>query len=167
MRRFLLFLIGLLLIVGITLVMWLRTPDQGIPLTPEPQSMTTVKVFFGDSSKESSEDGCQEVHPVARTIPVTDSVARAALEQLLRGPTQQEDGEGLFSSINPGTRLLGLEIKRGTALADFSSELDQDVAGSCRVEAIRAQISETLKQFPTVHDVVISVEGQAVDILQP
>jgi len=35
------------------------------------------------------------------------------------------------------------------------------------VTAIRAQITETLKQFPTVENVVISIDGRTEDILQP
>jgi len=41
------------------------------------------------------------------------------------------------------------------------------VAGSCRVGAIRAQIEETLKQFPTVQNVIISVNGNTENILEP
>jgi len=35
------------------------------------------------------------------------------------------------------------------------------------VAAIRAQIRETLKQFPTVDEVIISIDGRTEDILQP
>jgi len=45
--------------------------------------------------------------------------------------------------------------------------LQYQVGGSCRVSAIRAQIIETLKQFSTVKNVVISINGRTEDILQP
>ena len=41
------------------------------------------------------------------------------------------------------------------------------VAGSCRVLAIRAQIESTLKQFPSIKKVVISVNGRTGEVLQP
>jgi len=45
--------------------------------------------------------------------------------------------------------------------------LEFQVGGSCRVAAISAQIMETLKQFPTVKDVIISINSRTEDILQP
>ena len=60
-----------------------------------------------------------------------------------------------------------LEIKDGTAFADFSKELEEGVAGSCRVQAIRAEIHETLRQFPSVERVIISIDGKNEDVLQP
>ena len=50
---------------------------------------------------------------------------------------------------------------------DFSKELGIGVAGSCRVEAIRSQITETLKQFKNVENVIISIEKETENILQP
>ncbi|PIP22172.1 MAG: hypothetical protein COX38_02115, partial [Candidatus Nealsonbacteria bacterium CG23_combo_of_CG06-09_8_20_14_all_39_25] len=46
-------------------------------------------------------------------------------------------------------------------------QLEFQVGGSCKVSAIRAQITQTLKQFPTVDEVVISINGRTEDILQP
>ncbi len=61
----------------------------------------------------------------------------------------------------------GGSIKDGAAYVDFDKTLDQNVAGSCRVIAIRAEITQTLKQFPNVNDVIISIDGRTEDILQP
>jgi spore germination protein GerM len=52
-------------------------------------------------------------------------------------------------------------------MADFNERLEYQVGGSCRVSAIRAQISETLKQFPTIKDVIILINGRKEDVLQP
>jgi len=35
-----------------------------------------------------------------------------------------------------------------------------------RVSAIRAQITETLKQFETVNEVIVSIDSRVEDILQ-
>jgi spore germination protein GerM len=74
---------------------------------------------------------------------------------------------GYFSAINPGVVLNKLTIENGVAKADFNDLLNMNVAGSCRVAMIRAQITQTLKQFPTVKSVVISVNGATDTILQP
>ena len=60
-----------------------------------------------------------------------------------------------------------MTIADETAKVDFDETMEKGMGGSCRVSAIRAQITETLKQFSTVKDVIISVNGRTEDILQP
>lgn len=126
----------------------------------------TVKVFFGSSNAGAAGE-CENVLPVERKIAKTQAVGRAALEELLKGPTEEEKDKSYLTSINPGVKIQSLTISGGTARVDFSALLDQNVGGSCRVAAIAAQITETLKQFPTVQKVIISVDGRTEDILQP
>jgi hypothetical protein len=125
---------------------------------------TSVKVFF-NSSKENAE--CEKVIAVNRTIQSTAAIATAALNELLKGPSEEEKRNGYSTSINPNVRINSLKIENGTAIADFNQELNRNVAGSCRVMAIRAQITETLKQFPTVQNVKILVNNQSEGILEP
>lgn len=120
----------------------------------------TVRVFFGKK-------GSDEVHAVERTIPATLAVAGASMRELLQGPTEREREEGYFTSVPKGVELRNLFIENGVAYADFSKELQANVAGSARVLAIQNQIVKTLIQFSTVQNVVISVDGVAEGILQP
>jgi len=108
------------------------------------------------------------VFGVEREVPKAPQIARAALDELLKGPTDTEQGEGYFTSINGGVEVDKLTIDaQGTARVEFSPRLEEAVGGSCRVAAIRAQIIQTLKQFSTVKEVVISINGRTEDILQP
>jgi len=134
--------------------------------SPSPVEMTEVQVFF-NNSKFDPEASCNIVFPVKREIQKTEAVGRAALEQLLAGPTQEEKDAGYFTSINPGVKIQKLTIVDGTAKVDFDAQLEFQVGGSCRVSAIRSEITQTLKQFPTVKEVVISIDGRTEDILQP
>ncbi len=127
----------------------------------------SVKVYFGNSVKNPETLDCALVYPVLREIPKRPDVGRAALLELLKGPTLEEKNEGFYTSVNPGVTLEKLTITNGVGTAKFDSELERAVGGSCRVTAIRAQIEETLKQFSTVKDVIISVDGRTKDILQP
>ena len=103
-----------------------------------------------------------------RVIYKTQTVARKSLEELIKGPTDKETGESYFTSLNKeGIIIQSLVVEDGIAKADFNSELEKAVGGSCRVAAIRTQITETLKQFQTVKSVVISIDGRTEDILQP
>lgn len=89
------------------------------------------------------------------------------MEELLQGPTKAERTEGYRTSINEGVKIQRLTIQNGLARIDFNEILEFRVAGSCRVRSIRAQIEHTLKQFPTVREVIISINGRTEDILQP
>jgi len=133
--------------------------------TATPETMT-VKAFF-NNGKLDPEFSCNKVFPVEREIPKIQAVGRATLEELLKGPADAEKNNGYFTSINPGVKIQSLTIENGIAKVDFDEQLEFQVGGSCKVAAIRAQITETLKQFPTVNSVVISINGRTEDILQP
>ncbi len=126
-----------------------------------------VQVFFGNSEKDPQALDCSRVYPVERRIPPTDAVARAAIEELLAGPTPEERRQGYFTSLKQGVPIRKLEIENGTAWIDFGRAFEEGVAGSCRVEAVRAQVERTLLQFPSVHSVRITVEGREATALQP
>ena len=130
------------------------------------EETTKFKIYFSNS-KLDPEFTCVKVFPVTREIPKTQAVARAALDELLNGLTEKEKADKYLTNINEGVKIQRLEVKDGIAKVDFNDKLEFQVGGSCRVAAIRAQITETLKQFPTVKEVVISINGRTEDILQP
>ncbi|HWQ22363.1 MAG TPA: hypothetical protein VN478_06520, partial [Clostridia bacterium] len=55
----------------------------------------------------------------------------------------------------------------GVARADFSEGLQQGVGGSTRVLGIRQQIETTVVWISGITSVILSIEGQTEDILQP
>lgn len=134
------------------------------PVSP---GAVSLKVYFPNSKLDPGTPDCAKVFSVSRTIPATRAVAKAALAELLKGPTAEELSLGYFTSINSGVRLQKLSIVSGAAKADFDEEFERNVGGSCRVTSIIAQVEETLKQFPTVQKVEISINGRTEDILQP
>jgi len=125
-----------------------------------------VDVFF-TNSKLDPENTCVKTFPIKRQILKTQGVAYMSLYQLIQGPNIGELGEGYDTGI-PGNAIINsIVISNGTAYVDFDEGLEYGVAGSCRVNSIRSQIEATLKQFPTVKNVVISINGKTEDILQP
>ncbi len=113
-------------------------------------------------------EGQEEIVEIERLIPYnTVATARAAIAELLRGPLAAEKNEGLSTSINEEVEIQSISVESGVASVDFSEELEEGVAGSARVTAIREQIEKTLLQFNTVDQVVISVNGRTEDVLQP
>lgn len=160
MNKIIIALIVVLVIVGAYYAYTMTRSD-----TPEEPQTQTVEVYFGHSEKGG--DDCGAVYPVEREIEATEGVGKAAIKELLEGLTDEEADEGYFTSINSGVELNSLTIDNGVAKADFSGKLEERVGGSCLVSGIKAQIKETLKQFPTVDEVEISVEGETEGVLQP
>ena len=137
-----------------------------IPVLLQASETTTVKVFF-NNNKLDPEISCNKVFSVDRKVAKTVAVGTAAINELLKGPTEVEKADGYTTSLNDNVKLEKLTITDGVATAEFDEQLDKNMGGSCRVLAIRAQIEQTLKQFPTVKSVVISINGRTEDILQP
>jgi len=148
------------------------TPVQQQTSSPKPTvsaatSTMSVVAYFTNSKLAPQDTTCEKVFSVTRAIPKTSGVGKAALEELFKGPSASETAAGYETAINPGVVVQSLSISNGVAKVDLNSQLDSQVGGSCRVAAIRSQITETLKQFSTVNSVVISIDGRIEDILQP
>jgi len=136
-------------------------------ITFENNEKIKVKVFFNNNSFDPAMLDCSNVFAVQREVPQTLAIARAALEALLQGPTNEEKTLGFFSNINDSVLINSLQIENKIARVDFNERLQEGVGGSCRVSAIRSQIEKTLKQFSSVSEVVISINGEKDLILQP
>ncbi|MCG2690253.1 GerMN domain-containing protein [Candidatus Parcubacteria bacterium] len=135
-------------------------------LVLKPSETMDLQVFFNNNGLDP-EVSCVKVFPVQRKVFKTLEPAKAAVEELLKGPTSNEASQSYSTNIPQDVKLNEIGIAKGVATVDFNEALGYQVGGSCRVSAIRAQITETLKQFPSVQDVVISINGQIEDILQP
>jgi len=136
------------------------TPTARPPATPRPSATpsgaTSVKVylFAGES-----------LVPVLRRVEATRAVGRAALTELLAGPTAEEAGASpaLGTTIPAGTILLGLDIADGLATVDLSREFESG-GGSASMFGRLAQVVYTLTQFPTVEGVAFRLDGRPVTV---
>ncbi len=137
----------------------LQPSDITPPETPEPQM--TIEVYFGNIELNPNMEDCGEVFPVEREIPETRAVATAALNELFRGPTEQEKEQGYVSFFSWETRniLKNVRIEEGTAYLNLEDlrTLVPGANSSCGSEQLRSQIEQTLKQFPTVDRVVYAI----------
>ncbi|MDD5221077.1 MAG: GerMN domain-containing protein [Candidatus Pacebacteria bacterium] len=131
------------------------------------EARTEVNVFFGNTVMNPQTEDCKLVYSVKREIKKTPQVAKAAIEELLKGPTDEEKSQGYITGINTGVEIQKLSIEDGTIKIDFNDKLQEGIGGSCLVSMIMSQIVTTLKQFPTVKDVIVSIDGRTDDILQP
>lgn len=122
-----------------------------------------------------------ELHARPRSIARTRQVGTAAINELLWGigprnfagfdtaiPTPDEvlTYPGRQTNWGARVRLRKLTIVEGIATVDFTKEMAAYGGGSARVKAITDQVTLTLKQFPSVQEVRILVDGKA-SALQP
>ncbi|MBA3235904.1 MAG: GerMN domain-containing protein, partial [Chloroflexi bacterium] len=147
------------------------TPTPGSSGSPSPTASpaptaapgsgnTIVRAYFVLGGEPRSEG----LVPVLREVPETTSVARAAMNALLGGPTASESGERTVTSAIPdGSRLLGIDIKNGIATVDLSTEFDSG-GGSASMQYRLAQVVYTLTQFSTIKSVVFQIEGTTVTV---
>lgn len=128
----------------------------------------TVKAYFSNKKFDPNATDCGKTYPVERKVAKTLEVAKTAMAELLKGPSVTETADKYYTSINSGVTVRSLSIDDGVAKIDLSSKISEGLGGSCKVSAVRSQIENTLKQFPTIKSVVISVNGGSPDeALQP
>ncbi|MBE7525448.1 GerMN domain-containing protein [Patescibacteria group bacterium] len=156
---------------GGTVEVFTRSPRDGseqdtvnIPVTLS-REVTMLKAYFSNIEKDPGAERCEQVYPVTRRVYRTQNAAEAAALELLKGPTALERGTGSRTSLLPGTALRSIVLKEGVLTADFSRDIVFALAGSCNIQALRAQIEQTFLQFPTVQVVHILVEGENLDKL--
>lgn len=125
-----------------------------------------IKVFYSNNNLDP-QASCNRVFPVERIVSKSGSLIENTLKALLGEMNRADVEKGYDTNLNYGVFVRQWSLKDGVARVDFNNALEQGVGGSCKVAAIRAQITETLKQFPTVQEVIISIDGRTEDILQP
>ncbi len=133
------------------------TPSAGATTSPSPSpttstAATTVYVYLmrGD-----------HLGTAHHQVPATKAIARAAMTELLSGPTALESQAGLSSQVPQGTRLLGLSISGQVATVNLSGGFSSSGSPSSALARL-AQVTFTLTHFPGVTRVQFQFQGQVV-----
>ena len=169
------FALGIFTITYLALFLSKETPSRDVVEVKPSEEFRTLLVFFPNSRNDPNFLNCDKTYPVERVLGRLSDNSKSALGEfaylvltdLIRGPTEQEVAKGFFTLINEGTKVQRVIIENGIASVDFDNKLDEYVGGSCKVQAIRSQITETLLQFPEITKVIISINGESESILQP
>lgn len=136
-----------------------QTGSANVTKSPEEKTESAtdtidITLYFGD---EQGEKLVREV----RSVPKTEAVAKVAVEELIKGPTQ-----GGEATIPEGTRLLDISIKDEVADVNLSKEfVDNHSGGSAGERLTVYSVVDTLTEFSTVKKVRFLVEGAAVDTI--
>lgn len=129
-----------------------------IPVTSNKTAgLTKVELYFADPAGKGLVSERREIAKV-------DGIARATIEELIKGPSKQS---GLIPTIPKGTSLLDINVKSdGLCIVNFSPELVANHSKGSLGESLTVySIVNTLTQFPTIHKVKFLVDGKVVDTL--
>ena len=124
-----------------------------------PQAKVTarkeVKVYFYHEPGEYI-----DLAPVMRSVNAS-APARPAIEALLKGPTAAETRRGFQSLASASDFRIGsLKIVNGTARINFiSTRRWTGWAGDLAPVRFKTAVELTLKQFPSVQRVIVSLNG--------
>lgn len=99
--------------------------------------------------------------PVKARLDKRENLPLKALEALIAGPQDPK----LMGPLPKETRVLSLEVKGGTAYANFSREIGNFNGGSSLEALAMASIVNTLTEFPQIQRVQFMVEGTNLDTL--
>lgn len=155
LRRMGQFLLLVVMVSIIALGCLRATAVQGEEETIPPSDMTIITLYFIDAELEG-------LIPEERSVQVQDKNMLPAIivEETLRGPKEP----GLINPVPEGTRLLSLEIDKGTATLNVSGEIrDNFNAGAMGEGFIIYSLVNALTEIPYIEEVRILVEGKVIE----
>jgi spore germination protein GerM len=109
-----------------------------------------VQVFFFQQGK---------LVPVSRDLPTSESPVMIAIDQLLRGPNDQETANGFSTMVPAGTRSRNVDVEGHTAIIDFNSTIVEFEGGTDEAKAIVAQIVYSATSVRGIKQVILKLQG--------
>ena len=130
--------------------------EEGEKLPSEAQERFTATLYFADGQAD-------RLVPEERLIVLAGKEpAVAVLEELIEGPEHPAHGR----TVPPDVQVLGVEIRRGIAAANFSEELRSSHWGGSTGEILTVYaIVNTLAELPGIEQVQILIAGEKVETL--
>jgi len=114
-----------------------------------------VELYFGNSQKDPLSEDCSAVFPVEREILMLADPSDI-LHLLLQGPSAAEKEKGFYSSLPFGASLNHVEMKDKQITVDFRR---LHAGGSCQIDAILSEVSQTLISAYPGSTVTVTEEG--------
>ncbi len=130
-------------------------PSTTQPPTTQPRTASVnVKVYLLRGERLS----------IAHRDVAGPAVLRAALTELLAGPTAAERTDGVHSEIPDGTTLLDVNLAAGLATVDLTADFERG-GGTLSMTARVAEVVFTATQFGNVDRVQFWLDGERIDVL--
>ena len=96
--------------------------------------------------------------PMKRRVS-SDTPIRGALNELLRGPSKNEEGRGLLTAMPENLRIRDIKIEKKTAVIDFNDAIEENANGNILLMRVD-QIVYTATQFKNIDSVLIKINGK-------
>ncbi|HEY5650206.1 MAG TPA: GerMN domain-containing protein [Acidimicrobiia bacterium] len=132
-------------------------PSTTAPTTTSTAASQPVLVYFSVDG-----DDCAAVEAFERTGPASADPVRLALEQLLGGPTTEEEaaGAGSFFSAETADAVRSLDLTDGLLTVEFSDiRFLNNASTSCGSAALLSSLEDTLFQFAEIERVRFTIWG--------
>jgi spore germination protein GerM len=110
-----------------------------------------VNVYFFQNAK---------LTPVERELPTNENPVAIAIDQLMRGPNEQEKSNGFVTVIPSGARARNVAVEGDTAIIDFNSQLSNFKGGKENAERIVGQIVRTATSAKGIKKVILELSGR-------
>ncbi len=122
-------------------------------------------IFFADKEGAHSGD-CSQVLAAKRISDYTVDILNNAINDLIKGPLENEEKTAI-NNIPEGTQINSIFVDNNILKVDFNEKLQEGIGGSCMVISIMSQLEETLNSLGDFENIIISINGQTEDVLQP
>jgi hypothetical protein len=162
-----------LLVLGAAFVLWPRSSNAPVITDTNTQVSTTttggnqttqIKIALLDTTGTGTGKsvGCDNLVMATRTVPATTSVLTTALNTLFAEPegSQPSTAYNFIARTKSTLQFDHAMVANGTASIYLTGKLS-GLAGVCDDPRAKIQIEETAKQFATVQNVVIYLNGKA------
>ena len=107
----------------------------------------------------------EKLFAVERKLAANEAPLTKAIAELLAGPSQEEQGQGIFTELPAGTRCLGIKVKGRIAILNFNRKIGEFNGGAARLRGMIAQIIYTATEVAGIDRSWIWVEGQKEVVL--
>lgn len=149
-------------------LMFLVLAFAAVVVSAQKERTMTIKVYFSNEKSNPNMQDCGKVEATTRVIPKTKTTARAALEELFKGVTPEEEAKGYTSLSAAETKgiLKSVRIKNGAAYVNFNPVVYRQTGtatSSCGGSYFFSSIEKTLQQFPTIKKVFYAIDGSPKD----
>jgi Sporulation and spore germination len=131
-----------------------------------PQFVQIYLIAMEDNGVSGPLIGCGDsAVPVQVEIPHTQGTLRAALESLLSIKAQYYGGSGLYNALyQSDLQVESVKIENGKATVNLTGTMM--MGGECDIPRVQAQLELTVRQFPTVSEMDIFINGRPLaDVL--
>lgn len=145
---------------------WHQPEVKTTPVAAPPIPADAVPVFF------SKYQGSQSILAyVVRKLPANlqasankSKTIEYALQQLLKGPSQEEKSQGFYSEIPAGTVLRQVAESPKTLTVDLSKPFATGGGSNSMIQRLN-QLKETVKAQDNQHALKVTVDGKSLETL--